>query len=225
MAKDTSVPTISDHKSIRSDEERIGRLRVDHYLGDIYTEWFLECRDIQTKLGISGNIGGSVAVQKSLEALDKISVEKIDSLLDELGKAIRTRRKIWYRLHDYAIEQIPLKLGDATYRADEMMWRGSEGPSGVDVNRVPKIISDLRNRVALHKAGWTAPKPDPFEDRYPITSKLLLALFAFALGILAGPATEFLFRESDLENPSVDSPSPPPTTAPPQPAPALRSAI
>ena len=198
------------HKGF-SPEEALGRSRVDHYLVEASLKWVLDCSQLQAELGVKNQFGGSSGYFKALEMLYSITDEHIDKLLEELGNAVTTRGKLWTKLHDYAAEQAIEQFKDAAEKTDAMMSRGATY-APVATGKVARIHSNMVSKIRVHQAGWTAPKAETLEERYPLVTKVVLILLGFALG-LATTALSNAFSSSPSEvadriGPEASTPEP-----------------
>ncbi|MEM9085770.1 MAG: hypothetical protein AAGB23_07595 [Pseudomonadota bacterium] len=171
--------------------ERLGRSRIDFYLTEISLHWTKENLALRTKLSNTGNYGGSVCLNDSLNGLARLTEAHIDQMLDEIAKAVRTRGKIWYRLHEYAVKRLDEHFSTAADQAVSQMWAGGEEGRQIADGAVDRMTNRAIATISLHAAGWTAPPPDSLEDRYPIWSKVGLAVFAFALGLMSQSLIQF----------------------------------
>lgn len=177
-----------------SDRERMGRARIEHHFIQLDLEWARACSQLQAELFHSNNFGGSASVQKGVEALRVRSGPAIEAMLAEMSHAVRVRRRLWHRLHDYALELVDVYFGDVAEKVEAMMYRGT-GHSGVAAREVPSIITDMRARIANHAAGWTAPPADTIPQRFPVAFPVAMALLGFGLGVAVDPVRKAISEQ------------------------------
>lgn len=192
----------------------VGHARIDHHLVEITRLWHTDNSQLKAKLGATGNYGGSGSLLSSLDSLKERADEGVEIMLAELARAVRDRGRTWHRLHQYAEKRIQEHLSVCADQAVLVMWRGGKEGEQLAKKRVDWIISRQRAEISMHEAGWTSPPPESLEARYPIISKVALAIFAFALGVLSGPITSAVFpKYEQIERvaPSVEHKPLPPT--------------
>jgi len=192
----------------------VGHARIDHHLVEITRLWHTDNSELKAKLGATGNFGGSDILLKSLDSLKERADEGVKTMLAELARAVRDRGRTWHRLHQYAEKRVQEHLSVCAEQAVLVMWRGGKEGEQLAKQRVDWIISRQQAEISMHNAGWTSPPPDSLEARYPILSKVALAIFAFALGVLSGPITSTVFpkdKQSERVAPSVEQKPLPPT--------------
>lgn len=189
----------SSYEGLRG-RDALGRARIDHHLVEITRLWHSDNQHIAAKLGRTGNFGGSGGLIMSLDALRLRAEDGVKAMLEEIAKAVRDRMRLWHRLHLYAEKRLREHLSVCAGQAVQSMWRGDSKGRDIAEEKVEWIIKRLQAEILMHKEGWTAPQPDSLEDRYPILSKVALAIFAFALGVIAGPISSTVFPETgDLQ--------------------------
>lgn len=168
----------------------MGRGRIENIFADLKLDWTRDCNSLQAKLAVTGNFGGSVGVDQAMSAFEARALEVTQAMLGEIANAVRVRNKLWHRLHDYALDLVPHFFADLHQEAEAMMYRG-KGVSGIAERRAGLILAKMNAMITLHAAGWSAPEPEHWTQRNPVTYAIIMLLLGAIAGAAAAPLADF----------------------------------
>lgn len=162
---------------------------------------FAECRDrvradlsaMLAKHSATGMLRSGATAREAVRIYERVSLEGLTQLLDEIAKRIEHRGRAWNR----ATETVSLALAEHMNEAHASLEGALRVAGAVEGNAAARAVNDLleeardrlQQRIIDFRDGWTSPVPKPWKERHPYLDRLVFlaigALITASLGSLA----------------------------------------